>query len=73
MPHQSFVNSKGLTTVPVKVRRALGLEGETIVWTLTPVGAVLVRAKYVHPGAETGLDSLDANPHLATRPDGHHR
>ena len=50
---QSYVNSKGVTTVPLDIRRLLGLEGETVVWTLMPSGAVLVQAKYKRqePGA----------------------
>ena len=43
---QSFVNSRGLTTVPAQIRRLLGLEGETIIWTPMPGGAVMVKAKY---------------------------
>lgn len=57
MPQQSFVNSKGLTTMPVKVRRALCLEGETIVWTLMPGGAAMVRAKYAKPPTISSMKS----------------
>lgn len=43
---QSYVNSIGQTTIPIRLRRLLGLEGETITWTLLPDGGVVVRPKY---------------------------
>lgn len=43
---ESRINSKGQTTVPAPVRRALGAtQGTRLVWMLIPDGTLVVRAK----------------------------
>jgi bifunctional DNA-binding transcriptional regulator/antitoxin component of YhaV-PrlF toxin-antitoxin module len=43
---ESRVNSKGETTVPAAIRRALGAtHGTRLVWMLMPDGTLVVRAK----------------------------
>ncbi|WP_429475237.1 AbrB/MazE/SpoVT family DNA-binding domain-containing protein [Paraburkholderia atlantica] len=43
---ESRINSRGQTTVPAAVRKALGAKlGARLTWVLLPDGCVLVRAK----------------------------